>query len=108
MDVRVNRRVEVDHQSALMLDTLPGECSSTVYPFTESLLAAQDDEMKQFVDRWLARSWRQAPGARRGQATKIEGPSWPDERVSEAKRIAAIQLTAQRPIDCSDHGTKFR
>jgi cyclohexadienyl dehydratase len=65
-DVMVTDGVEVDHQSALHPGVL---CAANVAaPFThfqKAYFLPKDDEMKQFVDRWLARQlatgvWRNA------------------------------------------------
>jgi cyclohexadienyl dehydratase len=56
MDVMVTDGVEVDHQSALHAGILcPASVAAPFTHFQKAYLLPKDDEMKQFVDRWLAR-----------------------------------------------------
>jgi cyclohexadienyl dehydratase len=56
MDVMVTDGVEVDHQSTLHAGILcPASVAAPFSHFQKAYLLPQDDEMKQFVDRWLAR-----------------------------------------------------
>ena len=55
MDVMVTDGVEVDYQSALHAGILcPASVSAPFTRFQKAYLLPKDDEMKQFVDRWLA------------------------------------------------------
>jgi cyclohexadienyl dehydratase len=56
MDVMVTDGVEVDHQSALHAGILcPASVAAPFTHFQKAYLLPKDEEMKQFVDRWLAR-----------------------------------------------------